>query len=175
MKTFLGFLILMVFLVSCDNSTNNSENPPIGLVINEFMVKNLSYPDCEGKFGDWVELYNRGKDPIKLSDFYISDNPKKPLKYQFTDTTILPGAFYVIWGGKTDSNCIHKNHCGFSLSSVDTSEVILLSYKGGQQLDKVEYFAIPEALISDSSYGRITDGSDSWAKQSVPTIGQPNN
>ena len=34
------------------------------------------------KLEDWIEFYNSGNKPVDISGYYISDNEKKPLKYQ---------------------------------------------------------------------------------------------
>ena len=58
----------------CSNRTEHKS-----LLITEFLAQNKSnWLDSLGKSYDWIELYNNGKKNLDLSEFYISDNAKKP-------------------------------------------------------------------------------------------------
>ena len=54
------------------------------LMINEVMpVPKTGLRDEDGEFSDWIELYNAGTATLRLSDFALSDNEQKPLKWFF--------------------------------------------------------------------------------------------
>jgi hypothetical protein len=60
-----------------DNST---------VVINELMAKNETYiTDQEGKYEDWIELYNNSAEPFDISGYYISDKADRPDKFQIPE------------------------------------------------------------------------------------------
>src|SRR5687768_16250945 len=67
------------------------------LVINEFMATNQSsIQDEEGKFEDWIEIYNADEKAIDLGGLFISDDKKNKNKFKIpttepAKTTIQPG------------------------------------------------------------------------------------
>lgn len=67
------------------------------LVINEFMARNIVYPDEFGEFDDWVEIMNNSDDPINLNGYFLSDNHGNRTRYSFPDMTLDPGEYLVIW------------------------------------------------------------------------------
>ena len=68
------------------------------ILISEVMASNDSvetYP--EAGYTDWVELFNSGDAAVDLGGWGLSDDPEKPLKWQFPEgTTIRPGEYRVI-------------------------------------------------------------------------------
>jgi hypothetical protein len=60
------------------------------LYINEILTdSNSCCPDKitgSDEFDDWVEIYNAGNVPVDLGGMYFSQNKKKPLGFQISDS-----------------------------------------------------------------------------------------
>lgn len=140
------------------------EKPSI--VIMEYMSSNIYYyPDEEGDFNDWVELYNFGNEAIDLSNLYLSDKAKNLMKWQFPGgSAILPGQRLVIQlSGKA-----LPGHASFSLSEKDDG--IFLSDSRGRIIDSAVVLGLPRHV----SYGRDENNFDRWLFFPRPTPGWPN-
>ena len=61
------------------------------LVINEACPFNETYKYLWGGFYDWIELKNVSSAPIRLSNYYLTDDPSEPEKYRLPKTTLQPG------------------------------------------------------------------------------------
>ncbi len=55
----------------------------------------LAHSDNEAP--DWIELHNRGTDPIDLGGWYLSDDEVVPLKYRIAAGTMIPAGGYVVF------------------------------------------------------------------------------
>jgi len=137
-----------------------------GLVINEFMADNnvtLEDPDEAGEFPDWVEIYNGTDAVIDLGGMYLTDDPLDLQHWQFTPgTTIGPGEHLIVYAD--DDGTQGPLHTNYQLS--DTGEYIgLVDVDGETVLDEIFF----ERQISDVSYGRFPDGSDTWGYHPTPT------
>ena len=99
------------------------------IVISEVMASNDSvetYPKTG--YTDWVEIFNSGDADVDLSGWGLSDNPEKPLKWQFPDgTTIRPGEYRVILCDKdTEKSGDAELHASFTIGR-KSGEVITLA------------------------------------------------
>jgi len=133
---------------------------PEKLIITEYMTRNDSFfPDEEGHFHDWVEIYNPGSEAIYLRGWYLSDNALNPQKWRFpADIYIEPAGFLVL-------QCSGLNlpgHVPFSLSEND--EYLILSDQNGFLVDKIQLIETP--LFA--SYGRTEDGSEGFFSEPSP-------
>ena len=88
----------------------NRENSPFTPIrINEVSAGNTIYVNEQYKKNDWIELYNPTDMTLNVAGLYVSDNPKKPQKYQIPtgnpeiQTFIKPGGKLIIWADKLDS------------------------------------------------------------------------
>ncbi|WP_421897994.1 lamin tail domain-containing protein [Marinoscillum sp.] len=145
------------------------------LVINEFMASNTSCcPDTdsgEEEFDDWIEIHNPGTTAVNLADMYFSDDKDNPFGDKISDddaaaTTIPAGGYLVFWAdGSTSQGATHLN---FSLSA--DGEDVGLFYIDGRPIDTYTFGAQSENI----SWGRTTDGGDTWGALSTPTPGQAN-
>ena len=97
---FISALVLILALLPVSLAQDGTL-PPI--VINEL----VSYPasglkDADGELCDWVELHNTTDEHIFLRDYYLSNDPARPDKWQFPDNAILPayGYYLVFCSGK---------------------------------------------------------------------------
>lgn len=82
------------------------------VVFNEIMAANESaVKDAEGQYGDWIELHNRSKSSVDLSQAFLSDDAQELHKWQFPKGTSLgPGEFLVVWAtGKKDATGLSAN------------------------------------------------------------------
>lgn len=136
------------------------------IAIMEYMSSNYYYyPDEEGDFNDWVELYNFGDETIDLSNLYLSDKAKNLSKWQFPDDAfLLPGQRIVIQlSGKP-----LPGHANFSLSASDDG--IFLSDSRERIIDSCVVLSLPRHV----SYGRDENNFDRWLFFPRPTPGGPN-
>ena len=127
------------------------------LVINEVMANNRSaYPHGMG-FPQWVELYNRGIDPVPLAGVVVS-NPTRGANYRIPDSTpaLLPRRFRTLYFDT--SGPAGELHVGFTLNSA--GDQLALMAPTGETLDSVEF----GIQASDLSIGRNPDGevSNPW-------------
>ena len=135
------------------------------IVINEICTgtDTLAY---KGYSCDWVELYNAGSADVNLKGYALSDNPKKPRKHVIDcDAVIIPGGHVVVLCNDLGTGL----NAGFKLSS-DGGEEVVLSNPAEEIIDQVT----TPTLLEDYSYGRLTDGSSSWAIFDVATPGKRN-
>jgi len=137
---------------------------PEKLIITEYMTRNDSFfPDEEGFFHDWVEIYNPGDVEVHLRGWYLSDNMSNPRKWKFpADVYVLPGGFLVLHC----SGLYLPGHVPFKLS--ETDEFLTLSDHNGFLVDRIRLVDTP--LFA--SFGRTEDGSEGFF--SVPSPGQKN-
>jgi hypothetical protein len=140
------------------------------LVINEFLSSNgKSLTDYNGKYEDWIELYNSGTASINLSGYRLSDNLLNPSKWTFPAVTINSGQFLVIFA--SGNNTVYPNqeiHTSFSMNA--SGEHLILTDPFGTLVDQTDSVN----LEMDISYGRKPDGSGPWYYFQTPTPGASN-
>jgi len=144
------------------------------LVINEYSVSNLdSHADNYGEYPDWLELYNAGTESVNLKDYYLSDNPDNPTKWQFPINMMLPpNGFKIIWlSGRNETNFMGI-HTNFKLTQTKQPlESLLLSDPFGNVLEE----HLLEVTQLGHSRGRTTDGAATWSVFTQPTFSSSNN
>jgi CotH kinase protein/Lamin Tail Domain/EF hand len=158
-------------------SSAKPESPSIkranatSIVISELLAGNTkSSKNPQGKFEDYIELYNVTDTPIDLSGMHLSDDPQAPRKWRFPEgTTLNAGQYLVVWADeKPDaSNGLHAN---FKLSS--KGETVLLvdtDARSNTVLDSVQY----GPQTNDVSIGREHGKSDKLQPM-IPTAGKEN-
>jgi hypothetical protein len=121
----------------------------------------------DGDFVSWVELYNPGEAPVALTGFSLTDNEKKPDKWQFPAVT-LGGKSYlvVLLSGETKAfDGTGELHADFSLKGKE--ECLLLFDDLGRELDRCKVYP----LRSNLSCGRTKEG---WRFFACATPGAPN-
>jgi len=137
------------------------------LVINEFMARNegtIEDPDEQGKYEDWLEIYNYGDTPIDLGGFYLTDDLNDPTQHQIpkghSGSTTIPGkGFLLIWADSDPKQGpLHLD--------------LRLDGKGGEDIglyvqDQTGFVLVDGLSFAkqdkDHSQGRLPDGSDLWA------------
>ena len=121
-----------------------------GLYITEVMAGNQSIvgPNVKNPY-DYIEIYNMSGQAVNLKGYGLSDNIKKPRKWQFPDVTIENNSYLVIYSDKTQET--KKGVYYFTDFNLKKSgETVCLSDPTGKILDKV---VVPQ-LFDDTSYGR---------------------
>ncbi len=148
----------------------NTIIPPI--VINEVMASNANtIADEFGDFDDWFELYNKGNVPIDLGGYYLTDDLGDPLKHQIPIgqpalTTIQPNSYLLFWADDEPAQGVL--HLPFKLSA--SGEDLGLYIDSYTPIDLISF----PTMVSDQSYGRISDGINSWTYFDEPTPGSSN-
>ena len=117
------------------------------IVINEFVITSTQ----------WVELYNKGSSSVDISGWFIDDNGGTE-KYTIpAGTTIAPSEFKVF----------ESSSFNFNTASADMAQLI----NGSSVVDSYSYSQGPNG----ASYGRQSDGSNTWVAFASSTKGSSNN
>lgn len=100
MKTVKQFFLIIIFLVVV---SKNDIMFGQSLVINEVMASNgATIRDEDGDTPDWIELYNRGQQPIDLNGFGLSDDITAPYKWTFPAVSLPPNHFLLVFASDKD-------------------------------------------------------------------------
>ena len=142
------------------------------LVINEVMADPLTgLRDDEDELVDWIELKNTTNQTVQLSQYALSDNEGRPLKWRFPEDAVIPaGGYYIVYcTGKDRMDTARPDipHTNFRISA--EQETLVLSDSRGRVVDRVMIDNLPE----DCSYGRNDAGSMQVFQTATP--GLPNN
>ncbi len=151
-------------------------SPPIAndsyLFINEVMASNTkTLADETGKFEDWVELVNTHPEPIDLTGYYLSDNPKNPLKWTFPEGTIIPAnGHLIVWADEDHKSAEAGLHTNFKLSKQgETLTLYDRDERRNRQIDQISF----ENLSDDESWGRQANNRTDF-RLLTPSPGKPN-
>ncbi len=138
--------------------------------INEVGAANSMYVNDYFKKNDWIELYNTTDEDIDIAGMYISDNVKKPNKYQVpsndaTLNTIIPArGFKIIWCDKLNNTT--EIHTNFKLEAAGGD--VIISTKDYN--DVLTY----DVHTGIQSFGRYPDGFNDTYVMNIPTIAESN-
>jgi hypothetical protein len=132
-------------------------NRGISLVINELVASNNTYPDPEGQYDDWFEIYNFGDTPIDLAGMYLTDNLGNPTKWQIpygypSQTTVPADGFILFWADEDPED--GPLHADFKLSA--SGEEIGLFLDADTMVDSIIF----GEQATNISYGRYPDAND---------------
>ena len=117
---------------------------------------------------DYIEIYNMSGQAVNLKGYGLSDNIKKPRKWQFPDITLENNSYLVIYCDTTPTTKDGVYYfTNYNLKK--SGETLVLSTPTGDILDKV---VVPQ-LYDDISYGR-TLGQAGLFYYSDPTPGTAN-
>lgn len=89
------------------------------IIINEIVASNATgLRTRQGKYEDWVELFNPTTEYVNISGWYLTDSPDNLIQWQFPEGVILkPSGFMVVFcDGWVDSQPLAEYHSNFSLS-----------------------------------------------------------
>ncbi len=147
-------------------------HPKYGLVVNEYMTNNLSFPDVDGDLPDWVEILNTGTEAIDLLGFKLSDNSDQLDKFVFPDISIAVGQTLVVWlSGKEvtyDPAVPMSLQAAFKFGDGDTT--LLMTDSRGIVIIREALEDLPDNVAK----GRKIDAVDTWQYYPQPTPGSPN-
>lgn len=157
-------MLTVSVLSACSGTTGMADTGSV--IINEVMSSNSAFaPAGDGKYYDWIELYNPTGETVDLNECYITDNDSIPLRFQLQGLSLEPGRYALVY--LSGLNGIDANgylHANFKLSS--RGETITLNDKYGNVISRVEVGASP----TNVSYGRLDEnGSASYVWFSTPT------
>lgn len=144
---------------------------PTGVIISEVMASNDSYPlGATGETCDFVELYNSSSTAVDLSNYGLSDNVKRPRRWQFPQGTVIqPGQYMIVYlDGRADMTTTSENHTNFKVRRAG-GETLTFCDPTGRVLDRIPLSLIP----TDHSYGR-TLGLSGFFYYDTPTPGEAN-
>jgi len=151
-------LFLLVFFITITTSAQ--------IRINELMSNNVSaVMDESYNYSMWLEIYNPNNEAIYQNDFFLTDDPTQPQKWQFPYFKIEPKGFNVIWMEKHD----REYHASFKLKP-EGGILYIYNYMG----EAVDYVKYP-AQYRNISYGLRTDGGDEWVFFEDYSFGTSNN
>ena len=174
MRRLLGIVGTCVLsLVSgCSAETATPIKSPLSgtVFINEFMASNTrTIADEVGQYPDWVELHNAGDTAVEMRTMYLTDDLSRPMKWTFPDTVLPAHGYLIVWcdGGYRQGSL----HASFKLGA--EGEQLGLYSTDGDHLFVVDTFSFGQQR-TDTSSGRIPDGSSDWRFLSVPTPGTAN-
>lgn len=170
-----------------DDSDKAVHNVPVK--INEVSPANSMYVNEYTKKDDWVELYNTTDVDIDAAGLYLSDNPKKPGKYQITAeegiSTIIPAhGHLIVWCSKRIA--LTQLHASFKLSNEEGQTVTLTAGDDFVKANATLYAAYPDTptafadtisygiTAEDNTIGRYPDGGAAYYVMHHPTIGKAN-
>jgi len=145
-------------------------NPTAGqVVINEFLAQNVdNNMDEEGKYEDWIELYNNTSTPLNLFGLYMTDNYSNPTKFAFPSHTIIPANGYLVIFADEDSTTASYLHCNFKLSA--SGEQIMISNGSGNVIDSITF----GAQSGNISMGRCPNGTGGFVSLTTPSFNTSN-
>ncbi len=140
------------------------------IVINEIQSDNEEViADESGDYDDWIELYNKGTEPVNLEGMYLSDNLDKPLKWRIPSVQIAPDEYLVFWcDGEIDEGPLHTN---FKLDADGESVGLFSSLEdGNQSIDSITF----DNMEPNQCFGRYPNGENTWQTLARPSPGQIN-
>ena len=101
----------------------DSDAPLADLVITEILAANVNtngLADEDGEQQDWIEIYNRGVDPVNLANWSLSDDPELPGLWVFPARTLAQNAYLVVFASGKDrrsTNSTARLHTNFKLGA----------------------------------------------------------
>ncbi len=142
------------------------------IVINEWMASNTRFRDpADNQTDDWFELFNPGNEVIRLSGWYLTDDPNQPTKFIIpSDIQLDPKAFLLVWAdAQPDQNGQGADlHTSFKLDR--NGEIIQLRDPSGRLVDTISY----GPQVPDTSEGRSPDAAERINLQTFPSPGSVN-
>lgn len=146
-------LAVAALVTSCKDDGEGDIAPPAGSTVTGLYVNEVytSNPD-------WIELYNGNDYDINIEGFILQDEKGVDEEYSIPSGTRITANSVLVIDAFT-----------FGLSSSKGDKVTLLD----NQRKLVNEINVPP-LSDGSSYGRVTDGSQTWTTFTTPTKGMVN-
>jgi len=139
------------------------------LIISEVVSCNQNgLIDRFGEFPDWIEIYNFSENDIDLHQYYLSDKPSVPRKWQFPKAQLSSQSYLILFASGTDESTSEELHTNFKIDA--DGETILLS----KDFSIISQLQVP-SLACNHSFGYVPQYEDSLATFINPTPGIANN
>jgi len=142
--------------------------------INEVLVINQdNYVDDYGQKVPWFELFNSSYNMVNIGGCYLTDDISNPKKYMIPKGDILTKVQtrqHVLFfaDNKPSRGTFHLN---FSLKPDTINKIFLFDANGVRLIDSV---TVPKELPANVSWGRLTDGENTWGFIQKVTPGSNN-
>ena len=142
------------------------------VTINEFLTSNQTgIKDEDGFTQDWIEIKNKGRRPIDLNGWSLSDDKKQPSKWLFPSVSLASGDYLLVFASGKDRRDPKSNlHTNFKLRSKKGFLGLFNSHWPRQEIDGTS----PKYPLqrADISYGINHAGQRAFF--TVPTPGSKN-
>ncbi|HOP05765.1 MAG TPA: lamin tail domain-containing protein [candidate division Zixibacteria bacterium] len=159
-----------IFFDTPTPGASNVVSETVTLYINEFLADNASINmDETSSYEDWVEIYNPGPNAVDMSGLYLTDDLANTTQWSFPDTTLEAGGFMLVWCDNDEED--GPLHANFKLGASGESIGIFGRLTAGNELIDSYTFG---AQTTDTSEGRLPDGSSNWVFFGTPTPGASN-
>ena len=142
------------------------------IVINEILAANTGgLSDEDGEFSDWIEIHNRGSQPVNLAGWSLTDNSSQPSLWTFPSITLAGGEYRIVFAsGKDRRDPFGNLHTNFRLGS--NGEYLGLYGPEFPPAAAHEYAPQYPEQRNNISFGPDVSGALRYF--SVPTPGAPN-
>jgi len=144
--------------------------------LNEVMALNGNFvTDDAGGYADWVEIVHVGNAAASVSGLHLTDRRSEPARYAFPAFTVEPGDHRVLWLDNDPEQ--GPLHASFSADALKDDLILSVWDTFGWRC--VDHVAWDTFQVANTSYGRTTDGADSWmtfvaGTATPPTPNAPN-
>lgn len=161
--------LLTVFIAEIPSIHNSfafsaQKNTPI---ITEIMSSNKgTITDENGRYCDWIELYNPTDQPINLAGFSLTDDPEIPTPYVLPYRVLDPGEYALVYADDQASGGTGL-HVPFKLK--DKGETLVLFDSNGRDIQQISF----PAIETDYAYALDID-TNIWSLTDRCTPGLPN-
>jgi len=138
--------------------------------ISEFLpINKQGLLDNEGERSGWIELYNPAQTPIRLKDWFLTDNRTNLTRWRFPDVVLLPDKYLLVFAsGKQRTNDLAHLHASFRLGK-ETRYLALIN----PATNVVSEFTV-EKSVPDVSWGRVRGEPSLQGRLPRPTPGRAN-
>ena len=172
-----SLLLLIVVTVLCvaglflvfslhDGSAGTGNAGKSGIRINEVMTSNKGMiSDGNGKFPDWIELYNASDSDMNISGYGLSDDKLTAAKWAFPSGTTVPAKGYIVVFCSGDAQD-GPMHAPFKLSAQDA---LILSNTSGHVVDSMQLKSVAAGSVL-----AFDDTDNAWKEFAYPSPGFPN-
>ena len=166
----LGWVVVLaamavLTIVSVLLTTGRTSGGVSGVRINEILASNSVYPDPDGQYRDFIELYNGGSRDADLAGCGLTDRDGAA-KYVFPEGTTLPaGGYLAVW---CDAGAAAEDGLAPFSVSKDGGETVSLLSAHGAVLGAVE------TIPTTRNCPMIPDGAGGWTTGGFATPGFEN-
>lgn len=145
---FIFVIFIVLFLLIVNTPLIYRYKNKGNLIISEVLASNKAdFASGNGKFYDYIEIYNGYDYNIDLKDYYLSDDNFNLRKWKFPEVVISSNSYLVVYASGKDGIFNDEIHTNFKLSK--SGEVLTLANKKAEPLSRIFF----EETKSDTSYG----------------------